>query len=225
MRARRELGPVRLAAGFVSAGALLSGPIAMAIVTLIGPQPRWSNADSFVAAYHPIQALPYLLGYLLLSGFVLFAVACHTAAAPRHRIRTTTALVFTTVYAALVFLNYTLQIGFVPRRLPDQPALAGALTMANPNSFAWFLEMFGYAAMGIATALIAPLFGGSRRGSVVRRLLYLNGLVSVVGAACTGRYESWVFSASGLTSFAAWNVVVICCFGLIAISRDAGIEG
>lgn len=38
------------------------------------------------------------------------------------------------------------------------------LTMVNPESFAWSLEMFGYAAMRVATWLLAPAFGGSRRG-------------------------------------------------------------
>jgi hypothetical protein len=48
------------------------------------------------------------------------------------------------ISAALVFTHYTLQVGFVPRMLAAPPTYLGDLVMANPSSFAWFLEMFGY---------------------------------------------------------------------------------
>lgn len=213
---------LRRSASWVAAGALLSAPIAMVVVALVQPQPPWTDAARFVGAYHPIQALPYLLGFLLLWGFVRFSVACHLAAGPTTA--TTTALVFTTIYAALVFANYTLQVGYVPRVLVEAPEQAAALTMANPGAFAWFLEMYGYAAEGVATWLLADLFGGSRRGRVIRALLQVNGVMSLVGAACTGAYDRWVFSSAGMISFAAWNVVVVVCFGLIAFTPDGGLS-
>lgn len=95
--------------------------------------------------------------------------------------------------------------------------------MANPSSFAWFLEMFGYAAMGIATWLVAPAFGGSGRANLIRRLLAANGLLSIMGAACTAVLDRWVFSTAGLISFAAWNLLIAVCYGLIAVSPDGGL--
>ena len=164
--------------------------------------------------------LPYALGYLLLAGFVLFTAACHAAAAPPFRMRTTAALVFTGLYATLVFTNYTIQLAFIPRVLHDRPAYIASLTMANPASFAWFLEMFGYAAVGVATALVAPGFSGTPRGDVVRVLLVANGLISVVGAVCTAMFDAWVFSTAGLVSFVCWNLLIVVCFGLIAVTPD-----
>jgi len=128
------------------------------------------------------------------------------------------------ISAALVFANYTRQLGFVPRMLAAPPAYLGDLVMANPSSFAWFLEMFGYAALGVATWLIAPLFGGSGRASVVRYLLIANGVLSLVGAACTGLFDRWVFSTAGLVSFGAWNAVIAVCFLLMAIDTRGGLE-
>jgi len=100
-----------------------------------------------------------------------------------------------------------------------------ALTMANPASFAWFLEMFGYAAMGVATWLLADAFGGSRRGDVVRYLLIANGMLSIIGAACTALFDRWVFSTAGLISFAGWNLLVAVCFLLIAVTEGGGLDG
>jgi hypothetical protein len=215
----REL---RRAAALVAAGAVLSGPVAMVLVLEVAPQPPWTGVDAFAASYHPVQALPYALGYLLLFGFVLFAATCHAAAAASLRPRTSAALVFTSVYAALVFTNYTIQLGFIPRALAGRPEYLAALTMDNPASFAWFLEMFGYAAMGVATWLLAPAFGGSRRADGIRTLLVANGVISIIGAVAVALFDRWVFSPFGFVSFAGWNVLVVACFVLIATTPGDG---
>jgi hypothetical protein len=176
----------------------------------------------FADNYQPMQALPYVLGYALLVGFVLFAASCHALAGPDLRLRTSAALIFTGVYAALVFTNYTIQLGFIPRVLTDRPAYIAELTMANPSSFAWFLEMFGYAAMGAATWLVAPGFRGTSRADAIRYLLVGNGVLSVIGAACTALFDRWVFSTAGLISFAAWNLLIAVCYALIASSPTGG---
>ena len=213
---------LRLSAILVLAGAVFSGPVAMLVVSQTAPQPPWMGVETFVNNYRPVQALPYALGYVLLAGFVLFAAACHAGARANLRLRTSAALVFTAVYAALVFTNYTIQLGFIPRMLNERPTYIGDLTMANPSSFAWFLEMFGYAAMGAATWLVAAGFRGNRRADGIRYLLIGNGLISIVGAACTALFDRWVFSTAGFISFAAWNVLIPVCFTLIAISPHGG---
>ena len=216
---------LRTAGTLVLVGAVLSGPVAMLVVAQLSPQPAWICVSAFADNYHPVQVLPYLLGYILLAGFVFFSASCHALAAAHLRPRTSAALVFTGIYAALVFTNYTIQLGFIPRVLNDRPAYLSVLTMANPESFAWFLEMFGYAAMGVATWLLAPAFGGSRRADVIRYLLIANGVLSIIGAACTALFDGWVFSAAGLVSFAGWNLLIAACFLLIAITSGGGFEG
>jgi hypothetical protein len=210
--------PLRAASALIAAGAVLSGPVAMMIVSRSAPQPAWESAEAFARHYAPIQALPYVLGFLLLAGFVWFIAGCFAIAAVTLRVRATAAVVFTAIYAAMVFTNYTLQVGYVPRVLGESPAVAAAITMANPSSLGWFLEMFGYAAVGVATWLVAPAFGGSARGVTIRWLLIANGVVSVIGALCTALFDRWVFSTAGFVSFAGWNLLVIACFGLLALS-------
>ncbi len=217
------INALRTSGALVLAGAVLSGPVAVFGVARTAPQPAWSDVTTFVAHYHPVQVLPYVLGYVLLAGFVLFSAACHDLAGPSMRARASAALVFTGIYAALVFTNYTVQLGFVPRILDERPDYLSVLTMANPASFAWFLEMFGYAAMGVATCLVAPIFGGSRRGRTVRCLLVANGVFSVIGAACVAIVDRWVFSSAGLVSFAGWNLLIVVCFLLITMAPDGAI--
>jgi len=216
---------LRTSAALVLLGTVLSGPVAMLVVARVSPQPAWTDVRTFADNYHPVQSLPYALGYILLAGFVFFSASCHALAAAPLRPRTSAALVFTAIYAALVFTNYTIQLGFIPRVLSDRPAYISALTMANPASFAWFLEMFGYAAMGVATWLLAAAFRGSRRADVIRYLLIANGVLSIIGAACTALFDGWVFSAAGLVSFAGWNLLIAACYLLIAITSGGGLDG
>lgn len=215
---------LRTSAALVVAGAVLSGPAAMFVVAQVAPQPAWTGVSVFADNYHPVQVLPYVLGYILLSGFVFFSASCHALAATPLRTRTAAALVFTGIYAALVFTNYTIQLGFIPQVLGERPPYVSALTMANPSSFAWFLEMFGYAAMGVATWLVSTAFRGSRRADAIRYLLVANGALSIVGAACTAIFDRWVFSTSGMLSFGVWNALIPACYLLIAMTRGGGLE-
>ena len=213
---------LRASAVLVLTGAVLSGPVAVLVVSQVAPQPAWTGVGAFADHYSPVQALPYVLGCALLTGFVLFAASCHALAGASLRWRTSAGLIFTGVYAALVFTNYTIQMGYIPRVLKDRPAYIADLTMANPSSFAWFLEMFGYAAMGVATWLVAPSFRGSRRADTIRHLLVGNGVLSIIGALCTALFDRWVFSTAGLIAFGTWNLLIAGCYGLIAISPRGG---
>jgi hypothetical protein len=80
----------------------------------------------------------------------------------------------------------------------------------------------GRRALYAATWLVATGFRGSGRATLIRYLLVANGVVSIVGAACTALFDRWVFSASGLASFAGWNVLIVVCYSLIATVPNGG---
>jgi hypothetical protein len=61
---------VTAAAYLVLGGTIASGPVGIGIVEVTHPQPAWLDAGTFVEAYHGIQALPYLFGFVLVGGFV-----------------------------------------------------------------------------------------------------------------------------------------------------------
>lgn len=194
MSRSRDVQSMRFGAVLIFLGGLLSGAGAMLIVARVARQPAWVDVHTMAQRYHPVQALPYVLGFVLLFGFVYFVAACRRLAASEHMVRANAAVIFTAVYASLVFLNYTLQVGFVPRALADESPVLALLTMNNPVSLAWFLEMFGYGALGVATWLLAPIFGGSGRGTLVRWLMVVNGIGSIASAALTAMIDGFVFT-------------------------------
>jgi hypothetical protein len=91
-------------------------------------------------------------------------------------------LVFTAVFATLIFLNYVIQTTFIPvmarAYTPGDGALLTALSMANPRALAWALEMWGWAFLGLATWLIGPVFRGGALERAARAAFIVNGPVS-----------------------------------------------
>jgi hypothetical protein len=214
-------------------GALLSGPIAMLAVNATHPQPAWQGPGVFVENYHPIQTLPFFLGFLLVSGLVALIASLHAVAEERHRALTGAALAFVAAFAALVFLNYVIQTTFVPALVsaytePDG-AILSAFTMSNPRSLGWGLEMWGYGLLGVATWLVAPVFRGSKLERAASWAFVANGPASIVPAVWTALDPGWELTAPGLVSFAVWNLLVvvmaILAFLVFRLSSWSGASG
>ena len=210
---RAGLGVATFGAGATLVGAVLSGPVGLLAVGATHPQPAWQGPELFARSYHPVQTLPFFLGFVLVGGFVALVAGLHAAAPPGTKGRSSAALVFTAAFAALVFLNYVLQTTFVPALArhysPAEGPLLAALTMANPRSLAWGLEMWGYGLLGVATWLVAPVFGGSRLERAAAWALVASGPASIAPAFLTALVPGWVLSGPGLVGFALWNVLVV----------------
>jgi hypothetical protein len=210
------------------AGIVTSGPLAVAVVELTHPQPLWRNAEVFVQHQHWVQSLPYAGGILLVAGLVVLVAALHAMARPRERALTSIALVFVSIYASLVVLNYVLQTTFVPslasRYSPMDAPMLAALTMSNPRSLAWGIEMWGYAFLGLATWLVAPVFRGGRTERATSIAFALNGPLSIAGAVATVLSPGWEMTLGGLVAFGAWNVLlaVMASLVLVVTRRGAG---
>lgn len=98
----RSDGLLRMAAFAVIAGLIASGPVAVLVVELVRPQPPWRDAATFARSYHPVQALPYVLGFVLLAGFVAFIGACTKRLIGPARDRLVPAIIAGAVYATFV---------------------------------------------------------------------------------------------------------------------------
>lgn len=208
--------PLALSALLVAAGALLSGPIGFAL-TLLHPQPRWTDAATFAAHAHPLQQLPYWLGFGLLAACVMFVARIASLAWETHRTRAMIALVLVTIYGAVIAINYALQVAYVPLLARSASPLLGYVTMANPEAPTWLLEMFGYGVLGVATWLVAPLFGLHGRRRWIRMLHVANGVLSVAGAVGCAWGMAWLQTTPGLVAYLAWNAVFIAGALLVAI--------
>lgn len=204
------------------AGALLSGPIGIALVQL-RPQPAWTGPEAFARAYHPIQTIPYWFGFVLVGGSVGLIAALAASAREDLRARALAALALSSPFAALVSLNYVLQTTFVPslsRNLtPETAPFVTALSLSNPRSLGWALEMWGYAVLGVATWLIAPaLASRGRWGRAASALFVANGPVSIAGAVLTAVGMGWLLAPVGLALFATWNVLFAAMLALAIVA-------
>jgi hypothetical protein len=110
------------------------------------------------------------------------------------------------VFASLISFNYLLQIAYVPSALDQTEAILSFISMANPSSVAWALEMFGYAILGLATIAVAPLFSGSVLQKIIKWLLVFNGVTSAGGAVAASIELSGVMSTTGLVGYVLWNI-------------------
>lgn len=195
------------------AGCVLSGPFSLWLVNATHPQPVWRGARAFVEHLHPIQTLPFFLGFLLVGGFVVLLSSLAAAAPESERARALTSLVLTAAFAGLVGFNYVVQTTFVPLLArspgPESAALLGAFTMSNPDSLGWCLEMWAYGVLGVATWLAADLFGEHGVERAARYTFAANGPVSIGSALATAWLPGWVLTRPGLVAYAAWNLLVI----------------
>lgn len=139
---------------------------------------------------------------------------------------TSIALVFVWIYACFVFLNYVLQTTFVPslasRYSPMDAPMLAALTMSNPRSLAWGIEMWGYAFLGVATWLVAPVFRGGRTARATWIAFALNGPLSIAGAVATVLAPGWEMTLGGLVAFGAWNVLLAVMASLVLVVTRRG---
>jgi hypothetical protein len=135
------------------------------------------------------------------------------------------AVAFTAVSASLIFFNYVLQTAFVPLWLDKNESLVSMVTMANPVSLGWALEMYGYGILGVATGFAASLFGGSGRQRAIRLLLYANCLFSILGAVLFPALPGWVLSLPGMLLGGAWNVLIAATMILVILEFRFGKAG
>ena len=192
-------------------GILTSGPLAVLVVALVHPQPSWDGPDLFVENFHRIQTMPFFFGFLLATGSILMLVSIYLLS--KKRATALTALIFMTIGAAFVIFNYVTQTTLVPAIVDAYTSELGpvltTLSMSNPSSLPWALEMWGYGLMGLGTWFAAGYFGMSRLERIARFLFILNGALSVFGALMASIDLTGVFSTAGLVGYGIWNVIYL----------------
>ena len=195
-------------------GYITSGPVAFFVVRLVKPQPAWVSPSVFVENYSAIQDLPYYFGFLLIGGMLMLVAGHYLNCAGEDRTKKFKLLIafgWTVVFCASISFNYICQTTFV-RNLtihykPEYDAAISAFSMANPMSFCWANEMWGYAFLGIATWFMASYYQGAN--NFIRALLVTNGIVSLVSALWTVVDVNWVMTIAGLIGYFAWNILMI----------------
>jgi len=209
---------IAISAIIVIAGIILSGPPGVFLVTHLHPQPDWVDAATFIEHYHPIQLFPYFGGFILILGLTFFvASANQLAVLSSQKVPATLAIIFIAVFAVMIGINYTLQVAWLPVLVRMKEPVLGMITMHNPQSVSWALEMFGYAFLGLSTWCISLVFWGSRTMNTIRYLLVANGVVSIASAIIATGNVAWLYDTWGITAYITWNLLIIVIMVMVYV--------
>ncbi len=200
-------------------GIIFSGPLALLVVSIVQQQPPWESVQAFVENYHDIQSLPFYFGFLLIAGSIVMIAALYELS--ERQFPLLVAVLFTTVGGTLIFFNYFTQTTFVPalvREYSQESApIISSLTMANPTSLAWAVEMWGYGFIGLGSWFAAAFFSSTRLERIASTLFIVNGVVSILGALWTSVDLGWVLTPPGIMAFSFWNILYLAMVILLII--------
>jgi hypothetical protein len=194
-------------------GIVFSGLVFPLLTMLVCPQPLWKDADLFVHSYNPLQTATFFCGYFLVIGSLLTFIVLYLSASQEKKVRALSALAVNVVFTAIVFLNYIIQTTYVPylavNNPPETDFVLAVLTMANPGSLAWALEMYGWGGIGLSFVFMAFIFEKGKYQSALKKLFLVNGICSVASAIMTSIDMNWLFSTAGLVALVVWNLLVL----------------
>ena len=174
-----EISPSTKTLGFWSA-VLATG---FSITYVVGQLAEWLGwLGSGGGAENPSTPLGLAIlltpSLLLGSSFLVLIVAIHQMAPPERRVWSHAAIAFATIYAALISINYFVQLTWVaPRLARGQAAGIEAFLFTPFDSFLYSVDILGYSFMSLATLFAAMVFTGKRVERVARAFLVANGLL------------------------------------------------
>lgn len=115
---------------------------------------------------------------LLGPSFLVLMVAVHQMAPVERKVWSQAAVAFATIYAALISINYYVQLTWVAPRLARGETAGIEQFLFTPfDSFLYAVDILGYSFMSLATLFAARVFTGDGLERVTRRFLIANGLL------------------------------------------------
>lgn len=195
-------------------GFIAAGPFSYIICKWLYPQPRWISGDIYAKKYNAIQHLPYYTGFVMLIGFLmLFAVHYLNSKEMKSKVRIGTLVAFALagIYAMIMMCIYIIQISFV-RNLaleysPMDETVFALFNLHNPKSITWYFQIWSNAILGVATWFMAGYYRNSN--GILRQLLMVNGILSILTAACTVFDKHLLFTEIGTTAYILWNALIV----------------
>ncbi len=175
--------------GFALAGVTVV-TLALAVTALPDDVPYPFTSD-VIAAQWPGDYLWMYPAMLLMLLFIAFVASLHEYASVPRKPFSLLGLCFGSVAAAILLMNYFIQVTVVPLSL-EKGQLDGwaMLTMYNPNGVFLALEELGFLLMSLALALLAPVFTGVNSVERTIRWLLVLSFVAVIGALVA---VSWAY--------------------------------
>jgi len=108
----------------------------------------------------------------------VLTVAVHQLAPIDRRVWSLTAVAFATIYAALISINYFVQLTWILPRLARGHTAGVEDFLFKPfDSFLYAVDILGYSFMSLATLFASKVFTGKGLERVARAFLLANGLL------------------------------------------------
>ena len=146
------------------------------------------------------------------TAFLLMMVAIHQMAPVEKKVWSMAAVVFATIYATLISINYYVQLAWVGPRLSEGrvPGMESFLFVPF-DSFLYAVDILGYSFMSLATLCAAPVFAGKGIEGTAKAFLIANGLVlPFIALQMYWHWMIWIAAAWAVTfPGATWAVAVV----------------
>ena len=149
---------------------------------------------------------------LLGASFLVLVVCVHQLATPARRIWSHAAVAFATIYAALISINYYVQLTWVaPRLATGNTEGIEPFVFVPFDSFLYAVDILGYSFMSVATLFAARVFTGEGQERIVRWFLTANGLL--LPFIALQMYVHWLIWIAALWAItfpgSAWSLAVL----------------
>lgn len=114
---------------------------------------------------------------------VILMVCIHHYASEEKKLFSQIGVIFATIYAALIMVDYYIQIAVIqPSLLRGEFEGVALISQYNPHSIFIALEDLGYVLLGLAFLFIAPVFAGKERlAGIIRWLFRISSLLALGG--------------------------------------------
>lgn len=158
------------------------------------------------------------------SAFLVLTVSIHQLASPGRKIFSHAAVVFATMYAAMISINYYVQLTWVAPRLAEGRTAGVEQFLFVPfDSFLYAVDILGYGFMSVATLFAAMVFDGKGIERVARWFLIANGLLlPFITLQMYWHWMIWIAAIWAVTfPGSTWSLAVIFRRASTAATDDA----
>ena len=176
-----------------------------------------------VASFIPIDYYWLYPGILLAPVFVVLMACVHSYAATEKRVFGRIGLSFGLIYAAIILVDYFIQLTVVvPSLQSGETAGLALFTQYNPHGIFITFEALGYLMMSVALLFVAPVFAGGRAERTIRWLFvadFIAAITAFVVLPLAG-YDIVAFEVTVL--LINWVVLILSGVLLSLVFRRAG---
>jgi hypothetical protein len=198
------------------------------IVYIIGQLAEWFNLlGSGGGPENPSTALGLIVllvpSLLLAPSFALLMICVHYLADEDKKIWSHAGIIFATIYAVMVSINYYVQLTLVvPHMMRGEVESIRVFLFTPFDSFIYSVDVLGYSFMSLSTLFAAFVFTGPGLERTTRRFMIANGLL-IPFLALQIYYHPLIWPASmWAITFPGMTISLARTFKRVAVETQVG---